>query len=172
MNKPLLEKRLKLYKKNKYNVETTVQRVNLWEGLLREGNLEIFEYQASRLLGMPRAKNVNGLDVIVAENEVTEEMVRDWIEDDKSRIYYMKIEVEQIETALKALSQEQSVIVDLKYFNNMSWRGIETIFNERFKNRIYITDEMLRKMNRESLQILWDLLGPLYARLCYGLAVS
>lgn len=169
MNKPLLEKRLRLYKQHKAEVETTKQRISVWEDLLREGDLSVFEYHVAKLLGMPRARAVNGLDSVVANNEITAEMVRDWINDDKSRIYYMKIEVEQIETALRALTTEQQTVIELKYFNGMSWRNIEILFNEKCKNRIYITDNAIRKINQESLEIMWKILGPLYARLCYGL---
>lgn len=170
MNKPLLEKRLRLYKQHKAEVETTKQRISVWEDLLKEGDLSVFEYHASKLLGMPRARAVNGIDTIIANQEVTSEMVRDWIEDDKSRIKYKEVEAAQIESAIKGLTLEQSTVIDLKYFNGLTWRNIEILFNEKYnKNRIYITDEMLRKMNREALWVLWEVLGPLYARLCYGL---
>lgn len=165
----IFEERLRLYRKHKAEVNTTLQRVEVWEQALKQGDLRMFEYSVSRLAGMPRSSNSSSPTEIEAGlREITVEMVRDWIEEDKSRVYYKKVEIDQIEEALKALTGEQRTVVTSKYFDCMTWRNIEAVFNERHSvGRVYITNEMLRKINKESLEILWEILGPLFQRYLY-----
>ena len=165
----ILEERLKLYKKHKAEVITTLQRITVWEEALKKGELWLFENNINRMLGMPRSTTVTSpTENAVGSREVTRELVEEWIEDDKSRMHFKKIEIEQIGEALKALTGEQRTIVESKYFEERTWRNIEILFNERHSvGRVYVTGEMLRKTNKESLETLWDILGPLLQRYLY-----
>lgn len=165
----ILEEHLRLYRKYKAEVNTTLQRVAVWEEMLKKGELWAFEYSVSKLAGMPGGGvSSSPVETEVRDREVTAEMVREWIEDDRSRVYYKKVEVEQIEEALKALTREQRTVIEAKYFDGMTWRNIETLFNEKYSvGRVCIQVDGIRKINRESLEILWEILGPLFQRYLY-----
>jgi hypothetical protein len=129
----------------------------------------MFEYYAGKILGMPRATTTTSpIESDICRGEVTTELVQEWIEEDKSRMRYKIVEIEQIEEALKALTREQRTIIESKYFEEMTWRSIETVFNERYSvGRPTIYSDMLRRINREALETLWEILGPLFQRYLY-----
>jgi hypothetical protein len=162
----ILEERLKLYKKHKAEVITTLQRIMVWEKALKSGELWLFEYHSSLTLGMPHATTTTSpTEQTVSRREVTAELVQEWIDEDKSRMRFKNVEIEQIDEALKALTREQRTVIESKYFDIMSWRNIESVFNERHSvGRGYIQADGLRKINREALDILWQILGPLFQR--------
>lgn len=166
MDKPMLESRLKLYKQHKAEVVTALQRVAVWEEALKKGELWLFENSVSRMLGMPRSPSVHSsTESTVEQREVTAELVQEWIEEDRSRVYYKKLEIDQIDEALKALTAEQRTVIESKYFEGMTWRNIEILFNERHsKGRVFIQTDGIRKINSETLGILWKILGPLFQR--------
>lgn len=166
----ILEERLKLYKKHKAEVITTLQRVEVWEEALKKGDLWAFEYHSSRVLGMPHGKTTSSPTESEASNrEITAELVQEWIDEDRSRIRYKIVELEQIDEALRALTKEQQTIINAKYFESETWRNIEIQFNERHcVGRVCITAEGLRKINKEALGLLWQILGPLFQRYLYA----
>lgn len=166
----ILEERLKLYKKHKAEVITTLQRITVWEETLKKGDLWAFEYHSSKILGMPHGTTTSSPTESEASNrEITAELVQEWIDEDKSRIRYKIVEIEQIDEALKALTKEQETVIWCKYFESMTWRNIEILFNERHSvGRIYITSEGLKKINKEALELLWQILGPLLQRYLYS----
>lgn len=162
----ILEERLKLYKKHKAEVITTLQRVEVWEEALKAGELWAFEYHSSPTLGMPHATTTaSPTEQTASQREVTVELVQEWIEEDKSKIRYKTVEIEQIDEALKALTKEQKTVIESKYFEAMTWRNIEIEFNEKYSvGRVYIKTDGLKLINREALEILWQILGPLFQR--------
>jgi len=165
----ILEERLKLYKKHKAEVITTMQRVSVWEEALKSGELWLFENSVSRILGMPHSiTTTSPTEQTVNQREVTAELVQEWIDEDKSKIRYKTVEIEQIDEALKALTREQRTVIESKYFEAESWRSIEILFNEQYSvGRIYIQTDGLKLINREALEILWQILGPLFQRYLY-----
>jgi len=165
----ILEERLKLYKKHKAEVITTSQRITVWEEALKSGQMWLFENSVSIMPGMPHATTTTSpTERIAVQREVTTEMVQGWIDEDKSKVRYKSIEIEQIDVALKALTKEQRTIIESKYFESESWRNIEIVFNERHSvGRVYIMSEGIRKINKEALGILWQILGPLFQRYLY-----
>lgn len=165
----ILEERLKLYKKHKAEVITTSQRITVWEEALKSGQMWLFENSVSIMPGMPHATTTTSpTEHIAVRREVTSEMVQEWIDEDKSKVRYKSIEIEQIDVALKALTREQETVIRAKYFESESWRSIEIVFNERHSvGRVYITSEGIRKINKEALRILWQILGPLFQRYLY-----
>lgn len=165
----ILEERLKLYKKHKAEITTASQRIIVWQDALKSGELWLFENSVSKVLGMPHATTTTSpTEQIASHREMTAEMVQDWIDEDKSRIRYKTVEIEQIDEALRALTKEQQTVIESKYFEVMTWRNIEIAFNERHSvGRVYITDEMLRKINKAALEVLWEILGPLFQRYLY-----
>jgi len=165
----ILEERLKLYKKHKAEITTASQRIAVWQDALKSGDLWMFEDSVSRVEGMPHATTTTSpTERIAAQREVTAELVQEWIDEDKSKVRYKTVEIEQINEGLNALTKEQQTVIESKYFEAMTWRNIEIAFNERHSiGRVYITDEMLRKINKAALEVLWEILGPLFQRHLY-----
>lgn len=165
----ILEERLKLYKKHKAEVITTLQRISVWEEALKAGELYLFEYYTSKILGMPRATTTTSpTESTVCRGEVTTELVEEWIDEDKSGVRYKVVEIEQIEEALRALTREQRTVIESKYFEGMTWRNIEIAFNILYSvGRPTIYSDMLRRINKEALDVLWEILGPLFQRYLY-----
>lgn len=159
-----IEDKLRNYKKNRAEVNTTLQRIAVWQEMLRDGDMSKFVNAPSITPGMPKApiRQSSPVERIIEETEVTAELVQQWIEDEKSRIFLIKLEVEQIEEAMNALNAEQKYIIDKKYFEGWQWRTIEINFNEEFKHRPAIYERGLRFINKEALEILTDILTPLY----------
>ncbi|MDP4158212.1 MAG: hypothetical protein Q8911_00410 [Bacillota bacterium] len=165
----ILEERLKLYKKHKAEVITTQQRISVWEEALKAGELWAFEYHTSKVLGMPHVTTTSSpTESMASDREVTAELVQEWIDEDKSRMRYKIVEIEQIEEALKALTREQRTVIECKYFELMTWKNIEIQFNEQHsRGRVFIQTDGIRKINSEALEILWQILGPLFQRYLY-----
>lgn len=159
-----LEEKLRDYKKNRAEVNTTLQRIEVWKNMLQDGNMYKFINTPASTMGMPKApfRQSSSVESMIEECEVTIELVQGWIEDETSRIFWKKIEVEQIEESLKALTTEQRYIIDKKYFEEWPWRTIEINFNENFKHRGAIYERGLRYICKESLKILTDILTPFY----------
>lgn len=159
-----IEDKLRDYKKNRAEVNTTLQRIAVWEQMLKEGDMSKFVNTPPSTMGMPKAPIRQGSPVesVIEETEITRELVEQWIDDEKSRIFWKKLEVEQIEEALKALTTEQKYIISKKYFEEWSWRTIEINFNEDFKHRGAVYERGLRYICREALKILTDILIPFY----------
>ncbi len=168
-NQNILEERLKLYRKHRAEVATALQRIAVWEEALKGGELWLFENSVNKIMGMPRSSTVSSqVENTVSSREVTRELVEEWIEEDKSRIHYKKVEMDQIDEAMKALTNEQRTVIEAKYFEGMTWRNIEIQFNEQHaKGRVFIQVDGIRKINSEALEILWQILGPLFQRYLY-----
>ena len=164
MNDFNIEDKLRNYKKNRAEVNTTLQRIEIWERMLADGDMSKFVNTPAITPGMPKAplRQSSPVENIVEESEVTAELVEQWIEDEKSRIFWKKLEVEQIEEALKALTTEQKYVISKKYFEEWSWRTIEINFNEDFKHRGAVYERGLRYICREALKIIADILNPFY----------
>lgn len=165
----ILEERLKLYKKHKAEVVTTLQRIMVWEKALKSGELWLFESSVSVVEGMPHATTTTSpTERTASRREVTAELVQEWIDEDKSKMRFKTVEIEQIDEALKALTREQRTIVEAKYFESETWRSIEISFNEKYSvGRIYIQVNGLKIINKDALDILWQILGPLFQRYLY-----
>lgn len=160
-----IEDKLKNYKKNRAEVNTTLQRIAVWEDMLKKGDMNKFVNTPSSTLGMPKApiRQTSSVESIAQESEVTRELVEQWIEDEKSRIFLAKLEVEQIEEAMKALNGKQKFIIESKYFEGWIWRTIERSFNDRYAtDGNYITESGLRKINADAIGVLEDILRPFY----------
>lgn len=135
MDIKIIERALKDYQKDKSIIETTLLRIDQFKKVIDDPG-----------------------DIAIGDKE----MFNQWIKEDYSKIYPYQIEKEQIDIALGALTMQQRFIIECKYINNMYWRDIEIVFNERFKERNYITVSGLRKMAPGALRLLADILKPYY----------
>jgi len=161
-----IESALKDYKRKKSVIETTLERIEVFKQAIN--NPEEFKglfLGVNKEPGMPRGTNHNSeveIKVLTKEQEI--ELLKEWIKDDQSRIYLYQIELEQINGALNALTDQQRFIIECKYFEGMFWRDIEITFNDKFRQQNYITYEGLKKMNKESIELMAEILEPYYTR--------
>lgn len=162
----MIEERLKLYKQNKADVETTLSRCQVWQDMINNNDLESLIYTPTRIEGMPRTplKVTSPVEAEVMQKAATVEDVQAWIKEDMSRIFFKKLEVEQIEGALKALTPEQRFVIEQKYFDETFWSNIEINFNNKFNNRAPIQKDRLKEIKTNSLKIITDILTPFYER--------
>lgn len=163
-----VEEALLDYKRKKSVVETTLERIKVFERAINnpEEHEGLF-LGPSKEPGMPKGSGYSGTSAVeheVLSNEEQTEVLKQWIKDDKSRIYPYEVEIKQIEGALKSLTHEERYIVECKYFEKMFWRNIEISFNDRFRQQNYITTEGIKKINRQALEILTEILNPYFCR--------
>jgi len=166
MNKIDLEKILKEYKIKKSIVDTTNSRIQAYTDAMSNPELiASWGYSINtRELGMPGAPLRNTSSPIereICDSELTIEAIQEWISDDRSRIYKYSLQVNIIEGALKALTEQEKYIIELKYFERMSWNNIELSFNSEFKQKNDITSEQARKINIQATDNLLEVLSPL-----------
>lgn len=163
-----LEKALREYTRKKAIIETTLERVKAYEEAINNPELIDGLFLGTGIeLGMPRGKGfkpTSPIEFEVLEIENASEEIKQWIKDDKSRIYPLLIEKEQIDMAMGALNKQQKYILECKYFENMFWRDIEIQFNDKFRGQNYITTSGIRKMNTEALDMVKCILKPYYDR--------
>lgn len=165
--KDRVEKGLAEYKENESIIETTLERIEVYQELL-DSNKEVNLFTGhNKELGMPRSSGVGDISIVelkVMDKEKQRDILRQWIKDDKSRIYPLQIEREQISMALEALTDKERYIVDCKYFKEMFWREIEHAFNDKFTQQNMITESGLKQMFYESRSKLIRILKPYYQR--------
>jgi hypothetical protein len=156
--------KLKLYRGKKARVETTKARIQAYQVLLEDPEIEQLGYYLSfREPGMPGSGGGGSMvERSVIHGELTRELVKEWIKEDQSRITLLEIEVAQIEAALKSLTSWEEYIISCKYFENMFWTNIEASFNSEFPQKHDITQDRLKQMNKEALDKLEMILTPFY----------
>lgn len=151
-----IKKALKDYKKNKGKIEITEERCQYWQECLDtmsdEEIAKEFEFFSSSTFGMPKAKNnTSPIEQEIVIKEVTREIVKQWIKDDRSRMTPLKFEVKQIEIALGSLTEEENYIIETKCIDKWKWKQVEIGFNEKFREKQEITEEQLKKKKIEAL---------------------
>lgn len=165
----VIETALRDYKRKRSVIETTLLRVEQFKEAIEDPDAFTSIFIRNYIEpGMPRGKGGIGggssVEKSVQDKEEAIELLRQWINDDKSRIYPYQIEKEQIDAALGALTRQQVYIIECKYFEDMFWRDIEVSFNEKFRQKNYITYEQLKKLNKDALDLLTNILEPYYSR--------
>ena len=166
MNKIQLEKILREYKTKKSIIDTTKARIQAYtEAIDNPELISSWSYSINtRELGMPGAPLRNtssSVEKEVCASMLTVELIKEWIAEDKNRIYRCNLQINIIEGALTALTDQERYIVRLKYFERMSWNNIEINFNNQFKQKNDITSEQLRKLSTQILDNLLEIISPL-----------
>ena len=96
-------------------------------------------------------KNEGNPEVEAAKRERCVCILREYIKREKSKIFWIKFEIEQLEKALASLTQEERHIIECKYFEKMTWNMVELSVNEKFRQHNYITVSGLKKINNAAL---------------------
>lgn len=167
MDIKIIEVGLKDYRRKKSVIETTLLRIDTYKAAIEDPETFTQIFLGSHIEpGMPRGSGRGGssVEMAITNKEKAIELLKQWIEDDKSRIYPYQIEKEQIDAAMGALNRQQKFIIECKYFEDMFWREIEIPFNDIFRGQNYITYEGLKKINKQTLEILAITLEPYYSR--------
>lgn len=166
MNTKTIEKALRDYKRKKSIIETTLLRIEQFKKAIEDPDSFRGVFLGTpREPGMPRGTGGgSSVEIEITDKERAVELLQEWIKDDKSRIYPYQIELEQINGAMTALTIQERFIIECKYFENMFWNDIEINFNDKFRQKNYITYEGLKKMNKEALGLLSDILKPYFTR--------
>jgi hypothetical protein len=162
-----LDKILKTYKKKKSYVETTIARIEAYKYALEHPEIRYNEYCiSSKELGMPRGSGTGGspIEKFVVSTEKMNELLKQWIEEDESRMFPLKLEVNQIESAMMYLTGQEKYVIECKYFEGMLWKDIEINVNREYRQQNYITESGLKKINIRALNKLEEILEPLYNR--------
>lgn len=159
-----IEKSLKDYKKNKGKIEIINQRCSKWQECLDtmtdEEIASEFIYESTDTYGMPKSKNNNSpVENRVIKNEVTREMVKNWIKEERSRLAILEYELKQVDIALGSLTEEENFIITCKCIDNWNWMQIEIEFNKQFRNRREITYEQLKKIKKEALKKMKEIIN-------------
>jgi len=132
--------------------------------MLVEFDDDCFQISELHEPGMPHSPNRNGspTEKAVILMEVDREGIKEIIKADKSRLFWPKLEIEQIDKAMEGLTPWEKYVVELKYFDGLSWRYIEMSFNKQFPQKNDITEERLRQINREAINKLSEILKQFY----------
>jgi DNA-directed RNA polymerase sigma subunit (sigma70/sigma32) len=150
-----IEIMLRNYKENKAFVATTLARIAAYEELLTDNNLEDYILEnVGQDLSMPKVsgyRSKSPVENCLIKKSLDADELKEMIKDEQSRIFMKKMEVEQIDTALTSLTSSEKFIIESKYFDGMFWRDIERNYNHRFRLANSITEDRLKKINREAL---------------------
>ncbi len=157
-----IEKALKEYKTKKGKIETIRERCEYWQYCLDtmtdDEIAKEFIFESTDTYGMPKAKNNNSpTETSIVMKEITREMVKQWIKDDKSRERVLEHEIKQIEIALGSLTEEENYIIECKCIDRWKWRQVEISFNDKFKTNI--TEEQLKKKKKEAIKKMEEILN-------------
>lgn len=153
-----IEEALKNLKENKGKIATTEERIKYWQFCLdtmtdEEIAKEFIDTQPDTY-GMPKARtNQSPVEREIVFHEVTRDMVKQWIEDDKSRIRPIEHEVKQIEIALGSLTEEENFIIECKCIDKWTWTQVEIAFNRKFKTpKTEIQESRLKQIKTDILK--------------------
>jgi hypothetical protein len=168
-----IAKKLREYKYKKSLVDTTLARIEQYKYAIAHPELrENYFSISNREIGMPGAplrSTASPIEKIVVENELTEEILNEWIREDRSRIFIIKLEIDQIDIALEgSLTKQERAIIKWKYFDNMFWKDIEINYNNEFRQKNYVSQERLKQTNKDSLKTLEYILAPFYKQQFIG----
>lgn len=145
-----ISERLKKYKEIKTKIEATEARIDAYRAMIEEGKFK----QMGSLSG----------DILL-ERELTAELVKQWIDEDRTSIRLLKIEVMQIEYALRSLTPWEAYVIRSKYIENLSWAKIELSFNKEYPEKKYLTYDRIRQIGKGALQKMEAVLTPFYRQM-------
>jgi hypothetical protein len=162
---------LRNYKVWKADVEAVDARIKAHKELLATDNLSECGYLiVSHPIASGGKKSTSSQverEVIMKIdcNRLTAQMIKEWIQEDESRIYMKRIEVRQIEIAIQGLTMYERSIIEWKYFEKMNWISIEMSFNSTYKQRHDVTEARIKQINFVAIEKLIAILKPFYDRL-------
>lgn len=152
MDIKVVKRALKGYKTKKLAIETTLLRIERYKAAIDDP--ESF----ADLLPRPSCP------ADIGNKEKIIELLQGWVINDEYKIYPYQLELEQIDEALAALTTQERFIIECKYFKSMPWRDVEISLNDNPIQNNYITTSGIRKIDRQSIILLSQILKPYYDR--------
>jgi len=166
-----IEQILKEYNSKKVMIEATEARIEQYKWAIAHPEDWYRDYiPEGREFGMPGAPKGSGIAIdpvsgYIHEKELNEEILRDWIRREESKIFFKRLEVKQLEISLKVLKPKELFIIESKYIDKMSWNEIELSYSINYKEQL--TKDALRKISQKSLKLLKEILTPFYTEYGY-----
>lgn len=164
------KKILRNYKLKKTLLKTAEDRVTLYETMIEKPEIIENYYTKSNIENvLPKTFSGNKSSIVEKTFDKREsklEEVKKLIKKEKSNIYFLKQELNQIDKAMEALSQEEKYIVECKYIENMLWAKVEFKFNEKFRDDDYITISGIRKVSNKAIEKIDKIISPFYMICC------
>ena len=157
---------LKNYRHKKAEIEANMALIQHLKEVLKSGNLYLLTYtRRSRDIGMPRSnKIISPVEVeVIANNDessLTKKQVQEWIDDEHDRLWLTRLEVSQIEAAIRALTRQEKYIVEWKYMDGLNWSQIELSYMETFREAL--TEITLKRYCASACNKINRVLKPFY----------
>lgn len=162
-----IENILRQYKEKKSKVDIALARIGAWEKALQNPGMIVSIVNADeRILGMPKGSfNITSpVERELCKEEESEqteekiiETIKELIQTEQSRIYWLKLEIDTVTIALQALSVQERFVVECKYFERMTWREIEIEYNKKYT---CTTECTLKRKYKEIINKLEDITEP------------
>lgn len=164
---------LKEYRLNKALIDITEARIEQYKWAINHPEEWYRDYiPESKELGMPSAPRGSGAKDVVSgfliEKELNEEILKEWIKKEESKIFFKRLEVKQIELCLSILGTKELFIIENKYINDkMAWIDIETSYSLTFKESL--TLDALKKKHKNAVDKIKEILTPFYTEHGYSI---
>lgn len=163
-----IKKMLNEHKEKKSKLDIMLSTIDAWEHAVKNPETIVYLVQTSGIeLGMPRGSfNINSpveKEVInkIEDFKLAIELVREWIKEEESRAFPLKIDVMRVEHSLNSLANDEVYIIECKHFENLIWRDIELNYNNKYtRKNNYITESGLRKKYDDIIKKLYNVLKP------------
>jgi len=162
---------LKVHNTKKVIIETTEARIEQYKWCIEHPEEWYRDFIPERELGMPKGSGFSAdpISGYINDKELNEEVLKDWIKREESKIIFIRLEVKQLELSLKVLNEKELFIVENKYINDkMSWDEIETSYPYTFKEQLTI--DTLKKKSKKALGKIKIVLTPFYNE--YGIEIK
>lgn len=168
-----IEQILKEYNSKKVMIEITEARIEQYKWAIAHPEEWYRDYiPEGRELGMPGAPKGSGIAIdpvsgYIHEKELNEEVLRDWIRREESKIFFKRLEVKQLDISLKILKPKELFIIQSKYIDKMAWNEIELSYTRNFHEQLTLI--ALKKKCRNAINELKELLQPFYLEYGYSI---
>lgn len=169
-----IEQILKEYNSKKVMIEATEARIEQYKWAIAHPEEWYRDYiPEGRELGMPGAPRGSGISIdpvsgYIHEKELNEEILRDWIRREESKIFFKRLEIKQLDLSMKVLLPKERFIIENKYMlDALSWNDIELNYTKSFNEQL--TMIALKKKCRNAIDKLKTVLKPFYVEYGYNI---
>ncbi|MTI49469.1 MAG: hypothetical protein FH761_16675 [Firmicutes bacterium] len=166
-----VKKILNEYKEKKSKLDIRLSTIEAWQEAIKKPQSIVYLVQTSaKELGMPKGSfNISSpveREILnkIEDAEEAIKLLKEWIAEEESRAFPLRIFCIRIEHALNALASDERYIIECKHFEGLIWRDIEINYNKKYRNNNnYIGTDALRKIYKSIIKKLERILAPYYA---------
>lgn len=168
-----LVKRLRLHRINLAKVKSYELEISQYEAILNDENIELYGFYAKSVeLGMPKSAMNQSSPVeneviqIDNEREMSRQLIKQWIVDAKSRMYWLDFEAKQIITSMNGLDYRQRFLIEMRYFERLDWESVRLSYNEQFRRNgnLITSEERIKQLVSEALKEIRPSLRAFYGK--------